>query len=206
MDVLVTPLAAAVGDDAPVEIVERKGLGHPDSICDALAEELSIGLCRFYLERFGRILHHNVDKALLWGGVSRPAFGGGAVLEPIEIYLAGRAVGEFRGVGVPIEELAVETARRWLSENLPRIDPDRHVRVRAIVRPGSTDLVQLFERAPGDVLANDTSCGVGHAPRSALERAVWSVEQHLTAPDLRAEAPFVGEDVKVLGVRRERDI
>ena len=70
---------------APCEIVERKGRGHPDSLCDALAENLSIGLSRFYLERFGAILHHNVDKALLVGGAARPAFGGGEVLEPIEI-------------------------------------------------------------------------------------------------------------------------
>ncbi len=29
-----------------VEIVERKGLGHPDTICDALAETMSRNLCR----------------------------------------------------------------------------------------------------------------------------------------------------------------
>ncbi|HYL24638.1 MAG TPA: methionine adenosyltransferase, partial [Burkholderiales bacterium] len=62
---------------ARYEVVERKGLGHPDSLCDALAENLSVGLSRFYLERFGAILHHNVDKALLIAGAARPAFGGG---------------------------------------------------------------------------------------------------------------------------------
>lgn len=45
-----------------MEIVERKGKGHLDSICDALADELSNALSRVYLERFGSILHHNVDK------------------------------------------------------------------------------------------------------------------------------------------------
>ncbi len=52
----------------PVEIVERKGIGHPDTMCDALAEELSRTLCRYYLDNFGLVLHHNVDKALLRGG------------------------------------------------------------------------------------------------------------------------------------------
>ncbi|MCA1409472.1 S-adenosylmethionine synthase, partial [Ensifer sp. IC3342] len=79
-----------VADD-PVEVVERKGLGHPDTICDALAETLSRNLCREYRQRLGRILHHNVDKALLCGGRSTPAFGGGSVDAPIDIYLAGRA-------------------------------------------------------------------------------------------------------------------
>ena len=64
----------------PVEIVERKGIGHPDTICDALAEELSRTLCQFYLDNFGLILHHNVDKALLWGGTSLPKFGGGKII------------------------------------------------------------------------------------------------------------------------------
>ena len=33
-----------------VEVVERKGRGHPDTICDALSEEVSRTLCRYYLE------------------------------------------------------------------------------------------------------------------------------------------------------------
>lgn len=78
----------------PVEIVERKGTGHPDTICDALAEELSIALSNLYREEFGAIMHHNVDKALLIGGVADPQFKGGKILEPIEIYLTGRAIDE----------------------------------------------------------------------------------------------------------------
>src|SRR5262249_43334267 len=71
----------------PIEVVERKGLGHPDSICDAIAEQVCVALCRHYLDRFGEVLHHNVDKVLLCAGAARPAFGGGEMLEPIEIYL-----------------------------------------------------------------------------------------------------------------------
>jgi S-adenosylmethionine synthetase len=69
----------------PVEIVERKGLGHPDTICDMVSERFSVALSRHYLELCGSILHHNVDKALLVGGQAAPAFGGGDVLQPIEI-------------------------------------------------------------------------------------------------------------------------
>src|SRR6516162_4952073 len=90
---LITPLET---DDEAIEIVERKGLGHPDTICDALAETLSRNLCREYKTRFGTILHHNVDKALLCGGSAAPAFGAGTLLAPINIYLAGTAV---RSVG-----------------------------------------------------------------------------------------------------------
>ena len=102
--------ALASSDD--VEVVERKGAGHPDTICDALAETLSRNLCREYQSRFGRILHHNVDKALLCGGRALPAFGGGSVTEPIRISLAGRATSTLGGEVVPIEEIAVEGSRR----------------------------------------------------------------------------------------------
>jgi S-adenosylmethionine synthetase len=127
-----------------VEIVERKGIGHPDTICDALAERFSLALAQFYLARFGTVLHHNVDKALLRGGASRATFGGGEVLEPIDIYLAGRAVVEAGGVRVPVEELAIDGTREWLASHLHALDPLRHVRVHCLVRPGSADLAQLF--------------------------------------------------------------
>src|SRR5512144_1082595 len=104
--------------DTTTEIVERKGLGHPDTICDALAEELSRNLCREYVRRFGSILHHNVDKALLAGGSSEPRFGGGRVLAPIRIYLAGRAISRLGGDVIPLEEIAVEGSRSWLRTNL----------------------------------------------------------------------------------------
>ena len=201
----VTALAAPAPGAAAHEIAERKGRGHPDSICDALAENLSIGLARFYLERFGAILHHNVDKALLLGGAARPAFGGGELLEPIEITLAGRATRRYRGVTVPVDELAVELSREWLGRNLRDIDPVRGVRVVPRIRETSPDLAALFLRrgAGGVPLANDSSFGAGFAPLDRLERAVLAVERRLAARETKSEFPEIGDDVKVLGVRSD---
>ena len=188
---------------APVEMVERKGLGHPDTICDALAEQLSIRLCRFYLDQAGVIMHHNVDKALLWGGTAQPAFGGGAVSAPIEIFLAGRAIDRMDDVVVPVAELVEEVATDWFAANLRMLDPAEHLRVHSLVRPGSADLVELYRRqqAAGEWLANDTSCGVGFAPLSPLEEAVLGVERHLNSSAFKQEVPAAGEDIKVMGVR-----
>jgi len=187
----------------PVEMVERKGLGHPDTICDALAEEASRILCRTYLDKFGLVMHHNVDKALLWGGISQPRFGGGEVRAPLEIFLAGRATCEYRGVVVPVEELIREHCISWLGSRFHALDPQRHVKFHTLIRPGSADLVELYLRQEqtGIALANDTSCGVGYAPLSELERAVLAVEKTLNAPDTKAMHPELGEDVKVMGVR-----
>jgi S-adenosylmethionine synthetase len=189
--------------DGTSEVVERKGLGHPDTICDALAEALSRSLCREYRRRFGAILHHNVDKALLCGGCAAAAFGGGTVTRPIDIYLAGRAISTVGSDVVPISQIALDCARAWLDANLHGLDAQRHVRIHDLIQPGSQDLRMLFaRRRGGDVaLANDTSVGVGYAPLSPLERLVLAVEKRINGRDRARDNPAWGEDVKVMGVR-----
>jgi len=208
MSLRVTTLESPAPGTLPLEIVERKGVGHPDTICDALAETFSSGLSRFYVERFGRILHHNVDKALLCGGVARPAFGAGEVIEPIEIHLAGRATCEFQGVTIPVKEIAIEGSRSWLRAHLTHLDADAHVRIVPHIRPTSPDLADLFARQPGPsgALANDTSFGVGFAPLDTLESVVLAVSQQLNAPKTRSQHPYIGEDIKVMGARAGHEI
>jgi S-adenosylmethionine synthetase len=196
-------LSALEIDDNVVEVVERKGLGHPDTICDALAETLSRNLCREYRSRFGDVLHHNVDKALLCGGRSAPAFGGGTVLAPISIYLAGRATAEVGREIVAIDEIAIEGSRAWLRANLHALNADRHVQIHNLIQPGSQDLQDLFSRRPQSkvLLANDTSVGLGYAPMSALERLVLAAERRINDRDRSRTHPAWGEDIKIMGVR-----
>lgn len=190
--------------EAPLEIVERKGLGHPDTICDALAEALSRTLCHFYLKNFGLILHHNVDKVLLRGGSSQAAFNGGEVLAPIEIYMAGRATAEYKGVKVPLDELVESSCRDWLDVHISALDTVHQVKIYNLIRPGSSDLVELYlrQQKTGIALANDTSCGVGYAPLSELEQVVLGVEQALNSEAIKAQHPEIGADIKVMGIRR----
>ena len=204
---ITTMKAPSLGNQA-LEVVERKGQGHPDTICDALAEEVSRSLCRYYIEHFGFIMHHNVDKALLCGGASQAAFGGGEVTEPIEIFLAGRATSEYKGKRVPVEELVRESSRNWLRNHFHALDPDRHVKLHSLIRPGSMELVDLYFRQEqtGIAMANDTSCGVGYAPLDDLERVVLKVEEHLNSVSIKLAQPAIGEDIKVMGVRREKAI
>jgi S-adenosylmethionine synthetase len=205
--VIVSPPAASHPDMLDVEIVERKGRGHPDAICDALAEAFTIELTRTYFARCGAFLHHNVDKVLLAAGSSVPRFGGGEVQTPFDVFLAGRATFSADGVEIPVIEIAERTSRAWLRANLHAIDVDRHVRIHALVRPGSAALTALIPRGrTAEFVANDTSFGVGHAPPSRLERVVLAVEQALTAAETVAAHPVIGEDVKVMGLRRGHEI
>ncbi len=195
-------------EESKVEIVERKGIGHPDTICDALAENLSRNLCQWYLENVGAIHHHNVDKALLSAGASRAVFGDGEVLSPIEIYLAGRATTKIGDKLVPLEELAIEGSRKWLGTHLPALDPDRHVRIHCLVRPGSSELKGLFLRKGkyGDVLANDTSIGVGYAPFSEVETACLKTGAWLDDNESDHRHPAWGKDTKLMAVRRDTEV
>lgn len=183
-----------------VEIVERKGVGHPDSICDAIMERVSIELSREYLQQFGVILHHNIDKAFLVAGNAEIRLGGGRVVEPMRLIFGDRATHSLDGKTIPIAEIAVRTARRWIGEHLRFVDPEEHVRYDVQIKPGAPELVDIFSRAtPG---ANDTSGAVGYAPLTETERLVLQAERTMNSPPFKAQFPEAGEDIKVMGFRR----
>ncbi|HLC45339.1 MAG TPA: methionine adenosyltransferase, partial [archaeon] len=190
--------------DLPIEIVERKGKGHPDSLTDKAAEELSVALCNYYVEHFGRVLHHNVDKAVLVGGQSTAAFGGGEITEPIYLMLVGRAVTKVKGKpDVPVGEFAVKGTKTWLEKEMPSLDVANDIVVDYRVKPGSVDLVGNYDVKTGDTtpLANDTSFGVGFAPYTDLEAIVKETEQMINGEKYKKKLPEVGQDVKIMGVR-----
>ena len=203
MIVSVRNLDRPTGDLLDLEIVERKGLGHPDTICDEIAEQLSLKLSACYLSECGEVLHHNVDKALLAGGASQPMFGGGEISRPMDLFLAGRATACFQGKELPIDNLARQVAEEWFAKHLPMVDTERHLRVHSLVRPGSTDLADLFGRRSGRArLSNDTSCGAGYAPLSRLETIVYAVEKALGEAVEQGRHQEFGRDIKVMGVRQ----
>ena len=184
------------------EMVERKGIGHPDTICDCIAEEVSIALSKYYMEQFGGILHHNVDKALLIGGSSQTAYRGGKILDPIELILAGRATTEVKGKKIPLNEIAEEASKNWLKKNIRFLDTDKNINIITKIRKGSNDLVDLFKRfKEGQVpLANDSSFGVAYYPYSLLQKNVLEIELLLNSKSIKQKFPFVGEDIKVMGI------
>lgn len=183
-----------------VEFAERKGKGHPDSICDRAAEELSIALSEYYLSKFGRILHHNVDKCVLAGGQARAWFGGGEVLEPMYLLMVGRATTRVDGEDVPIGRIVIESTKRWMREEFRFLDPDKHLIIDYRIKPGSVDLVMNYEMSEEVPRANDTSFAVAFAPLTDTEKLVLETERFLNSTKFKKELPEVGEDVKVMGM------
>jgi len=185
-----------------VEIVERKGTGHPDQMCDSIMDAISVALSQVYLSEFGTIFHHNIDKGLLAAGRVEKRFGGGRVVRPMELIIGDRATFKAAGKEIPVGEIAIGAARGWLSENLRFVDPVKHVRYRVVLAPGSEELADIFAR-PGAVrVANDTSAAVGYYPLSPTEQAVLGMERFLNGKEFKGMFPETGEDIKVMGARR----
>ena len=193
-------------EEQKLEIVERKGLGHPDSICDAIMDRVSVELSKEYLKRVGAILHHNADKSLLVAGDAEIRFGGGKVKEPMLLIFGDRATFNADGVEIPVKEIAINAAKQWIRENLRFVDPEIHVRYQVELKPGSPELVDIFKRRTGVLGANDTSAAVGYAPMTRTEKTVLELEQYINSQDFKRKFPESGEDVKVMGLRKNNEL
>jgi S-adenosylmethionine synthetase len=203
-NIRVEPIDRPAVEDQTVEIVERKGVGHPDSICDGIAEHVSSALAQAYLDRVGKVLHYNTDETQLVAGSSDPDFGGGEVLEPIYLLIVGRATKTYEGQTIPVDSIALEAAREYLRSEIPGVDLERHAVIDVRLGEGSGDLQNVFGEEGRQIpMANDTSFGVGHAPLTETERIVLEAERRLNG-EFAADNPALGPDVKIMG-KREGD-
>lgn len=202
------------------EFVERKGWGHPDSLADGLAEELSREYSRYTLEKYGAILHHNFDKVGILGGSSYVKFGEGYLTNPIRVLINGRVSTKFAEEIIPINELLIKWVRNFFSKRLPMInldkDLDYHFNLSNQSSPGKTSETNsdkgtrkywfeprgLFDiQELKKLFANDTSLGVGYAPCSNLELLILKIENHLNSDKYRQLNPWIGSDIKMMGIR-----
>jgi S-adenosylmethionine synthetase len=184
-----------------IEIVERKGIGHPDSISDGIAESVSRALCNAYIDRFGAIMHHNTDEVQITAGESAPKFGGGEVIKPMDILLTGRGIAMIDGEKIGLDRIAISAAKNYLKENMINLDTETCTVVECKIGHGSGDLRDVFSRKGKAPLSNDTSFGVGFAPFSETETIVMEAENLLNSRDFKKKLPAVGEDIKIMGMR-----
>ncbi len=189
-----------------VELVERKGVGHPDHIVDAIMDKVSQRLSQHYRQRFGKVLHHNIDKALLVAGGAETRFGGGEVTSPMLLVFGDRATTEYNGEIIPVTEFSIESAKKWFKEELRFVDPVSHVNYQVEIKPASIELSSIFDSSAKILKANDTSAAVGYAPLSPTEKLVLETERFLNSRQFKVEHPEVGEDIKVMGFRNHNQL
>lgn len=202
-DVRVERLDCPPVDEQPIEAVERKGTGHPDSICDGIVEAASVRLAQAYRRGFGHVLHFNLDKGMLAAGSAERWFGGGRMLAPMRLIFGDRATFSHDGTDIPVNEIVHDAAVAWLRANLPRIDPSRDVDYQFELRPGSPELQRTVPAGIEPAPANDTSSAVGYAPLSRTERLVLATERFLNSAEFKSQFHDTGEDVKVMAFRTE---
>lgn len=196
-------------------IIERKGLGHPDTLADHLAEALSRAYARHTLEAVGAILHHNFDKLALLGGSSRVSYGGGSMGEPMRVLVNGRATRTCGDVSIPVDEIVTRTVVDFFAERLPYLGSHYVVELNITSNSspgavhgaaGTPERTSWFTPASVDqlrehtvVLANDTSMGTAWAPLNDVESFVIALANDLSGPsDFTKTRPWCGTDVKVM--------
>jgi S-adenosylmethionine synthetase len=194
-NVFINELSQVPLQNRALEITERKGLGHPDTMCDNIMNQISVDLSTEYMKRFGNIYHHNMDKGLIAAGETTVKFGGGRVNKPILIVYGDRATFKVGGEDVLVNEIA---------EKSTFIDPEKHVKFQSEIKPGSAALQDIFSRKKkGEYLgANDTSAAVGFAPYTEQEKLILGLEKYLNSKEYKKEHPETGEDIKIMALRR----
>jgi S-adenosylmethionine synthetase len=194
-------------DEREVEIVERKGIGHPDTICDLVCESVSQALSQYYLKRFGKVLHHNLDKGLLVAGRSQPKFGGGKILEKIKIIVAGRATDKVGKFKIPVRRIAEKATRGCLKRV---VNSSKNIienfEISIDYKPGAANLQEVFKRGKEVAIANDTSFGIGHGPYSEAEIITLKVANFLNSEKFLKKYPFFGTDIKVMTLRQRNEL
>ncbi|MEV7466821.1 methionine adenosyltransferase [Streptomyces kronopolitis] len=197
-------------------IVERKGLGHPDTLADHLAERLSRAYSRYTVRHFGAVLHHNFDKLALLGGASEVRYGGGAMTAPIRVLVNGRAAPTCGGERIPVTEIVETEIRAFFAERLPEVSDHLDIvfNITSNSSPGAVvtgdgvpDRTRWFNprsiedlRERRERLSNDTSLGTGWAPENAFESFVRELVDHLSSDsDFTRAHSWCGSDVKLMG-------
>lgn len=196
-NIVINALSELPMEQRQTEMVEHKGVGHPDTLIDGLCEIASHDLSRAYIKTCGSVLHHNLDKGLLISGTSASKFGGGKLICPMKVIICGKATG-IEGQIDP-SRISKDAATRFLREHIRC--PLEHFEITTEIKQGSGNLTSLFDRRKEVPLANDTSFGVAYAPYSKLETAVLDLAQRMKSPEFRKIFPAAGDDYKIMGYR-----
>ncbi|MCX8071995.1 MAG: methionine adenosyltransferase [Candidatus Binatia bacterium] len=184
------------------ELVEVKGIGHPDTLCDALVEAISVELARMYFQHLGFVAHYNVDKALLAAGQCEKTFLSGRILQPMRLFVGDRATFSIESTALPVIETLERAVSDWLERHLPKVRLRHELTLHPVLAPGSTPLRRIYRRAE-EIISNDTSGAVGFAPFTPTEALTRGVVAFLNSEEFKQRFPDTGQDLKVFAVRTD---
>ncbi|MBI1758961.1 MAG: hypothetical protein HYR62_07015 [Actinobacteria bacterium] len=199
-------------DRLPFDAAERKGIGHPDSLADLVADTFSHRYSTWSRHRFGAIPNHWVDKVTLVGAAAEVTFGGFDIHKPVDCYLFGKITDRVGSTPVPVEEIFGEVIANVLPTALGDGRILDHVRLHVNNTSGiAVDHDARFYRpqAAEDVatvlavesVANDTVLCTGAGRRGFAADLAVGLERWITGAEFQRMTPAVGTDVKIMVVR-----
>lgn len=217
MKISVQPNQPVNIEQLPHEVVERKGIGHPDTLCDAIAERASSLYSKAVYEQIGRLPHHYFDKVMLMGGAVRMGLGIGEVIEPYRVLFAGKVTRKVGEIELPVTEIINQAAAEVLTSVLKDFNPEKHLVVldelrdyqgpskkRPRYQPEKVEDLPYIEKK-GRV-SNDVNLCTGYAPLTKTEQLVLMIENYLNSKEYKKTHPYTGMDIKIAGVRIGKDI
>lgn len=199
-------------DNRGLEVVERKGIGHPDTLADGIAETISIDYCKYCLEKFGVIPHHNLDKLLLMGGQGKFGFGIGKMTKPWQLVINGRMSDRFGDNKIDVKEIQLQAAKRFLRHAVPFLNIDKWLKIHFLSTTYSKNPYWFRPRTINDIpdasnpRVNDTSIVSGYWPLSTTEKLVLSLEKYFYNKSNLPKYDYIGQDIKVMAIREDRKI
>lgn len=196
----------------PFEIVERKGIGHPDTLADGVAEAISLEYSKYCLKNYGVILHQTLDKIMLIGGLGKFGFGIGKMIQPWRLILNGRLTKSFERKKVPYQDIEIDAARKYLKLVVPKLDINKWLKIEMYTSSYSKNPRWFAPRSIKDIpdairpYANDTSTCVGYWPLTITEQLTLLMERYFYDSKGLTRFNYIGQDIKVMSVRRKDKI
>lgn len=207
-------------DQLSQEVVERKGLGHPDTLVDGIVEAAEISYAEYSLNEFGVIPHHNFDKAMLLGGLCLQKYGGGNFTDPVKMIFMGRGSRSFGDEMIPLEDIQFSAARSYFNRILPHLDlknpevyQESSMTSSHSTRPNwfsPRNIDDLPEYGEGGPRANDTATMISYWPLTDAEKITLDLEGYFYKDDEDGlpypRFEYFGQDIKVMTVRDGENI
>jgi len=199
------------------EAVERKGIGHPDSLADLIAETFTVRYSQYCLAQFGYVANHWVDKINLVGAIANVRFGGFEIIKPVTAYLFGKVTEQVGGQKIDIESIFKQAVVSVLTETVAHSDLANYLRFQInnndgvgidhnpdFYKPADTSALDAILRT--ETVSNDSVICNAYAGLSGVERLVIWLENYVNSQEFHRLFPVIGSDVKVLIVRFRHDL
>ncbi|MEV5632097.1 MULTISPECIES: methionine adenosyltransferase [Micromonospora] len=208
---VITSLGAVHPDQSPFDVAERKGIGHPDSLADLVADSFSRRYSATCRERFGAVPNHWVDKVTLVGAAADVRFGGYDIRKPVDCYLFGKVTERIDGNDASVAKLFDDTVRAVLTSTLDDPTILGHLRIHVNNTAGTgvdhdrefyqpRTAAGITKVLASEAVANDTVVCAGTSLRGIAARTAVRLETLLTGATFRTRYQ-TGTDVKVMVVR-----